>query len=145
MISLKTKNEIIRLRGLGHSFDSIAASLKVSKPTIMKTCKDYTAEIGTIQAEQISSTIQDATDSIEARSKLYRDLIKRLYSELASRDLTAVSTDRLMIMLERAERSLAAIELRNNAARVSDFSDLSDEDLMKIATANNNATLPKVA
>lgn len=141
MTSLDTQNEVVRLRGLGYSFDSIAANLEVSKPTIMKICKDYTIEIDGLQAEQIAITLRDATESAETRSRLYRDLIKRLYSELATRDLTSVSTERLMAMLEKAERSLAAIEMRNNAVGFTDYSTLSTEDLIKIATAGNAACL----
>lgn len=141
MTDLTTQNEIVRLRGLGYSFDSITATLEVSKPTVMKICKNYAAEIDSLQAEQIAITLRDATESVEIRSRLYRDLIKRLYSELATRDLTSVSTDRLMVMLEKAERSLAAIELRNNAIGLTDYSTLSDADLLKIATAGNAACL----
>lgn len=141
MVTLDKQEEVIRLRAMGYSFDSIAANLEVSKPTIMKICKDYTVEIDNLQAEQISSTLRDATDSIEARSKLYRDLIKRLYDELAGRDLTAVSTYSLMAMLERAERSLSAIEMRNNAVGLNDFSDLSDEELAIITRGSDKALL----
>lgn len=141
MTSLDTQNEVVRLRGLGYSFDSIAATLDVSKPTVMKVCKGYATEINTLQAEQITATLQDATEGVVARSKLYQDIIRRLYSELATRDLTIVSTDRLMAMLEKAERSLAAIELRNNAVGLTDYSYLSDEDLEKIARASNTAFL----
>lgn len=144
MTDLATQSEVVRLRGLGYSFDSIAATLEVSKPTVMKVCKGYATEIDTLQAEQITSTLQDATEGIQARSRLYTDLIKRLYSELATRNLTIVSTDRLMAMLERAERSLAAIELRNIGKGVTDLSNLSNEDLAKIAAAGV-AALPELA
>lgn len=141
MTSLDTQNEVVRLRGLGYSFDSIATKIEVSKPTIMKICKAYTVEIDSLQVEQITSTLRDATDSAETRSRLYRDVIKRLYTELSTRDLASVSTDRLMAMLEKAERSLAAIELRNYAVGLTDYSDLSNEDLIKIATAGKAAIL----
>ncbi len=141
MTDLATQSEVVRLRGLGYSFDSIAATLEVSKPTVMKVCKGYATEIDKLQAEQITATLQDATEGVVARSKLYQDIIRRLYSELATRDLASVSTDRLMAMLEKAERSLAAIELRNIAVGLTDYSTLSDEDLAKIARASSAACL----
>ncbi len=144
MTDLTTQSEVVRLRGLGYSFDSIAATLELSKPTVMKVCKGYATEIDTLQTEQITSTLQDANEGVQARSRLYTDLIKRLYSELATRNLSIVSTDRLMAMLERAERSLAAIELRNLGNGVSDLANLSNEDLVKIAAAGV-AALPEPA
>ncbi len=46
-----------------------------------------------------------------------------------------------MGMLEKAERSLAAIEIRKNIGSVTDFDDLSDEDLAKIAGVGQKALL----
>lgn len=140
MITLETKNEIIRLRSLSYSYDSIASILAVSKPSVMKICKEHILEINVIQAEQISTTLQEATDNIEARSRLYRDLIRRLYDELANRDLTSVSTDRLMAMLEKAERGLSSIEMRSNS-ELTDFYNLSDNELAIIANGARKSLL----
>ena len=141
MTSLEAQSEAIRLRGLGYSFDSIAATLDISKPTVMKVCNSYLAEIDRLRAEQITATMQDAAEGLEARSKLYKDVIRRVYGELTTRSLADVSTDKLMSMLERAERSLAAIETRPQVAFDSRFSSLSNEDLAAIAKAGQTALL----
>lgn len=136
MISLDTKSEVVRLRGLDYSFDAVATKTGVSKPKVMEICSEFDSEVSTVRQGQVSATVEDIAYATEKRSDLYRQLVGKLYAEISSRDITEVSTERLFSMLERTERSLSAIEQRT-MLRVSDpFADMSDEDLEKIASVN---------
>jgi hypothetical protein len=105
----------------------------------MSICAEYDAEIIAMRQEQVKTAIEDASYATEERSKLYRQLIGKLHTEISSRDITAVSTERLFTMLERTERSLSAIEQRTIPKDGDPFADLSDEDLEKIANTGRSA------
>lgn len=140
MISLDAKNEVIRLRGLDYSYDAIATKTGVSKPKVMEICSEFGAEISTVRQGQLNATIEDLSYATEQRSDLYRKLVGKLHTEISSRDITEVSTERLFTMLERTERSLSAIEQRTMPTASDPFADMSDEDLQKIINATSNAT-----
>jgi len=79
--------------------------------------------------------------SIEKRSEMYQDLIKKLYAEIAKRDLTELDTDKLFSVLEKTERALSVIEARVRPKGNNDFDGLSDDKLAIIANAGQNALL----
>lgn len=135
MTTLEKKNEIVRLRGLGNSYDSIASITSVSKPTVVKICNALNSDIETIQIKNQESMKADLTYSIEKRSEMYQHLISRIYREVAGRDLTEIDTSKLVTMLERTERALTNIETRTNLKNSISYSDMSDTDLSAIAKA----------
>jgi len=141
MTSLEKQNEIVRLRGLGNSYDSIASITNVSKPTVIKTCSAFSSEIENLQAKNHEHTQSDLMYSIEKRSEMYQDLIKKLYAEIAKRDLTELDTDKLFSVLEKTERALSVIEARVRPKGNNDFDGLSDDKLAIIANAGQNALL----
>jgi hypothetical protein len=136
MISLDTKSEIIRLRGLDYSFDVIATKSGVSKPKVMAICSEFDGEISTVKQRQLNATVEDLSYATEQRSDLYRKLIGKLHTEISSRDITEVSTERLFTMLERTERSLSAIEQRTMPKDNDPFADMSDAELEKILSVS---------
>ena len=87
MISLDTKSEVIRLRGLDYSFDAIASKAGVSKPKVMDICSEFDTEISTVRHGQLNATVEDLTYATEQRSDLYRKLIGKLHTEISSRDI----------------------------------------------------------
>lgn len=135
MISLDTKSEVIKLRGLDYSFDAIATKVGVSKPKVMDICSEFEGEIAIVRQGQLNATVEDLTYATQQRTELYRQLVGKLYTEIGSRDITEVSTERLFTMLERTERSLSAIEQRTMPRDGDPFADMSDEDLAKIINA----------
>jgi hypothetical protein len=140
MISLDTKSEAIRLRGLDYSFDKIATTLAISKPKVMAICSEFDSEISAIRQGQVSATVDDLSYATEERSGMYRELIGKIHAEISSRDITEVSTERLFTMLERTERSLSAIEQRTMPKGSDPFADMSDEDLLKIVHISTTTT-----
>lgn len=100
MISPDAKNEVIRLRGLDYSFDAIATKTGAGKPKVMEICSEFDAKISTVRQGQLNATIEDLSYATEQCSDLYRKLISKLHTEISSRDITEVTTDRLSTMLE---------------------------------------------
>lgn len=137
MLSLSKQNEVVRLRALGNSYDAIAKELVVSKPTIMNVCDARATDIDSMAKATVDTANQDFVYATEQRSKIYRELIGKLHTEITSRDISTVSTERLFTMLERTERSLSTIEQRTLPNNHDPFTDMSDEDLEKIIIASN--------
>lgn len=141
MINLDIKSEVVKLRGLDYSFDAIATKVGVSKPKVMDICSEFDGEISTVRQGKLNATVEDLSYATQHRSDLYRELVGKLHTEISSRDITEVSTDRLFAMLERTERSLSAIEQRTMLRDGDPFADMSDEDLEKIINATSNSTV----
>jgi hypothetical protein len=137
MVTLDIKEEVIKLRAIEYSFDRIASTLNISKPKVIDICSEFNDEIETARTVQRSSIIDDVAYSSEERSKLYRELIAKIHTEILSRDIKQVSTERLFTMLERVERSLSNLEPKTiYNANQADFADMSDEDLEKLMSAS---------
>lgn len=140
MISLDVKGEVIRLRALDYSFDKIANTLDISKPKVMEICADFTNDIERVKNEQIEIITSELTYTAQERSALYRELIRKVHSEILARDITDIPTERLFMMLERLERSLANIEPKQmNGSFTTTLDNMSDEDIEKIIIASNAA------
>lgn len=139
MISLEVQNEIVRLRAIGTSYDAISKGLEVSKPTVIGVCDTRATDIDTLTKASVDTANLDFVYATEQRSKIYRELIGKLHTEITSRDISTVSTERLFTMLVRTERSLSAIEQRTLPNNQDPFADMSDTDLEKIIKATNNS------
>lgn len=135
MISLETRNNVVRQRASGYSYDVIATDIGISKPTVMEICRTRESEIVAMQDISIASTNDDARYATSERSKLYRQLIGTLHAQIMSRDLSEVSTERLFTMLERTERSLSIIEQRQTVSSDGWIEELSDDELLRISSA----------
>lgn len=139
MVTMDKQEEVIRLRAMDYSFDKIASIVGVSKPKIMSICTEFETEIADVRGNQVEATVNDLSYATEERSNLYRKLIGKLHTEITSRDISTISTERLFTMLERTERSLSAIEQRTLPNNDNPFADVSDIDLEKIINATSSA------
>lgn len=132
MISLDIKSEVVRLRGLDYSYDKIATILGISKPKVMGICSEFKAEINTARQEELVTAIGDLSYATEERSSIYRQLIGKLHTEIITRDMSQVATEKLFTMLERTERSLSTIEQRIGDRADDPFAKMSDQTLVRI-------------
>lgn len=104
------KQQFIELRAKGNSYDKIADTLKVSKPTLITWSKELTAEL--------SNHIGIETDALLERHKmakihqleLYGIQLAKVRSELEKRDLSDVSTDKLLNMELKILNAINATE-----------------------------------
>lgn len=132
MISLDIKSEVVRLRGLDYSYDKITNILGISKPKVMGICSEFEAEINDARQEELDTALRDFSYATEERSSIYRQLIGKLHTEIITRDISQVATEKLFTMLERTERSLSTIEQRKGDRADDPFAKMSDQTLIRI-------------
>lgn len=129
MIDLETREEVIRLRGLGISYDQISSKTEVSKPSVMKICSDSIDRIKNKQNTIVTNNDESMEFTVKARGNAYKSQLQKIIDELDSRDYSDVSPEKLIGMLERIENILHKPELSsastNNVIQVIDMGGLS--------------------
>ena len=136
MIGVEDSSKIIELRSTGLSFDNIAAITKISKPTVMKLCRDRQQEI----IKQRNDRNADTFESIEQRKIIYQTVLERASAELLSRKLEDMSSRELIGILSSMEKALSYLIPPPASKAPSKLSNLSDNDLKSIAQAFISAT-----
>jgi len=93
-----TKNRFIELRGNGLSFDKIVEEIGVSKGTLLKWDKELKQEISEVRFIELESMIQKYGVLRTERVKSYGEMLEKYRKELTQRDLSDVSTNKLLDM-----------------------------------------------
>jgi len=93
-----TKHRFIELRGNGLSFDKIARDIGVSKGTLLKWEKELKQEISEVRFIELESMIQKYGVLRTERVKSYGEMLEKYRKELTQRDLSDVSTNKLLDM-----------------------------------------------
>ena len=93
------KQEFIRLRAKGVSFDSIAKEIEVSKPILIEWNKIYKEEIENIKTEAFEVFIEENKLTLKHRLEVLSIIQKRLSEELQERNLDSISTSRIIDIL----------------------------------------------
>jgi hypothetical protein len=114
----KQIEDFIQLRIEGKSFDEIAKELKTSKSTLIAWNKkvDVRNEITEGRAIKINSLVKTFQFDLQSRLNTYMQLSKKINDELLQRDLSEVSTDKLLQMSLANDGRVK--ELINNNIRV---------------------------
>lgn len=87
---------IIELRAKGHSFATIATEADVAKQTAVDVCRKYRERVEALEALEIEELYEKEKISTTERVKAFSDLLRRLREEIEKRDLSDVSTDKLI-------------------------------------------------
>lgn len=93
------KQDFIRLRAKGNSFDSIAKEIKVSKPILIEWNRQYREEIENVKSEAFEVFLQENKLTLQHRLEILSIIQKRLSEELLNRNLDSVSTSRIIDIL----------------------------------------------
>jgi transcriptional regulator with XRE-family HTH domain len=106
---MKTQEEIhkfVQLRAQGLSFDKIAKKLKISKPTLIKWSKKYALEIANLRAERLEALREEYCLSVEAKVRMWGQIVNHIIDQIERRSLRNVTTDKLLDMLIKAQKKL---------------------------------------
>lgn len=101
----------------GHSFQSIARTLGVSKSTLIEWNKDCRTRDAIEQGRlfRLNEIVKAHRMDLQTRLSHYLNLSQRLHEEIAGRDLREVSTERLLWMSvtndERVRKMLCELGL----------------------------------
>ena len=102
------KQDFINLRAKGHSIRAIASELNLSPQTVLNWEGDFNEEISRLKAVELESLYEQFHLTKKHRLKEIADQLQLIQKELSTRELTDISTDRLLELnlryLERAEK-----------------------------------------
>ncbi len=135
MINIQTSNEIIKYRALGFSYDDIVELSKVSKPVVIKICKERQADIEDSKKYASSQANMEIKEAIINRKIIYNTLLYKASSEIMKRDLSTLKVNELVNLIGSLEKSLNVLE-SNNLIKTPDTNEtVSDKTLVKMALA----------
>ncbi len=100
------KGEFIALRARGLTYVKIAERLGVAKSTLANWNAELEAEIASARAMELEALQAEYFVLKEGRITLLGEQLQRLRAELSSRDLTTISTDRLLELLLKYHAAL---------------------------------------
>lgn len=93
---LELKTKFIELRAQGYSYRAIAKELKLSVNTLRAWERELAAEISELKAEELDELFTKYAMAKEARIKGLGEILERINAELGRRDLSELSTDKLL-------------------------------------------------
>lgn len=106
MKSQETKDNFLQMRGEGYSFQAIANKLNISKQTLIEWSKEFTTELQNIKTVRIEAVYNRFALTKDARITFMGEMIERVKSELDTRDLTKVGTERLFDIILKLSDAL---------------------------------------
>lgn len=98
--------KFIELRSQGQSFGRIAQEMNVSKPTLIKWSRKFRFEIHNLRAIQREYLCDILIGTSEQRARNLGDQLKVVQQELAKRDLSELSTARLLSLADSLRRQI---------------------------------------
>ena len=96
---IEIKHQFIELRAKGWSYSRIARKLKVSKSTLSNWRSELEADIASLRAMELDALYERYYMHKEGRIKQIGGQMKAILKELKTRDLSEVSTDKLLDIL----------------------------------------------
>ena len=102
----KIVQRFIELRVQAWSFDRIARELNVSKPTLIAWSHKHQHTIANLTAIEREHRLQEHLASSEVRMQQLGEQLRVAETELAKRDLTTLSTGRLLTHVDGLRRQI---------------------------------------
>lgn len=106
----ETKQQFVIGRAKGKSYATIAAELDVSKTTLIEWSKDLAVNIANLKAVETEALLEEYKASKQHRIETLGKLLTTVRSELESRELTNVPTERLFAVLSRLSEQIKTEE-----------------------------------
>jgi len=99
---LEKRQEFIKLRGMGESYDKVAEQIGVSKPTLISWSRLYAPELSEAKLKVLDNVIEEFDLAKSGRLKIVAKELARLDAELGKRDLASIPTSKLIQIKLRA-------------------------------------------
>jgi transcriptional regulator with XRE-family HTH domain len=104
---LEQKQLFVELRAKGWSLRRCAEAIGVSKSTLATWCHELEAEIASLKAIELEALYEQFHLSKEARIQTLGAQVAALRQELDSRDMSEVSTEKLLELLLKWQQALS--------------------------------------
>lgn len=95
---LEVQNQFVELRAKGNSYDKIAKTLGVSKSTLLSWSKDLSLEINNERNVAMDAIYEKHKLAKQHQMEMLGIQLGKVREELERRDLSEVSTDKLVAM-----------------------------------------------
>lgn len=105
-ITTEKQAEVIKLRAQGYSFAKIADQAGIAKQTAVDICRNSREELSTMQALFLDELYETEKVSREERIKAHSSLLRKIREEIDSRDLSDLSTDKLVDLYLKTSSAL---------------------------------------
>lgn len=99
MSRAEQQQEFIRLRAKGWSYRKIAKKLQVSTTTLTSWARDFEQEIASLKAIELEALQESYYMAKESRIRTLGEQLKAIRTELGNRDLSEVSTEKLIELM----------------------------------------------
>jgi IS30 family transposase len=97
--NIQDKEQFIELRAKGWSFDRIAKELGKAKQTLIDWSKELQDEIANLKALELEALYEKYYLLKETRLQTFGEMLTKIKTEVESRDLSDVPTDKLLELL----------------------------------------------
>ena len=94
--NIQDKEQFIELRAKGWSFDRIAKELGKAKQTLIDWSKELQDEIANLKALELEALYEKYYLLKETRLQTFGEMLTKIKTEVESRDLSDVPTDKLL-------------------------------------------------
>lgn len=107
----QTQEQFIDLRAKNWSFDRIAKQLEVSKQTLINWSREYQLEISNLRALELDALQEKFALTKLKRLELFGEKLNSLTGELNKRNLTDLSTEKLLEFILKYGTALKGEEI----------------------------------
>ena len=121
--TLDDKQQFIELRAKGYSFSKISEQLGISKPTLIDWSRndDVSDNIHNLRALIIDELQEKYTMTKKHRIIVFGEFLNKVKAELRKRDLSEVSTDKLITLTIKLSETLKQDETEVELIGEDDF------------------------
>jgi len=98
MVNSDTKEKFIELRAAGHSFDSIAKQLDISKPTALKLGNEFEQHIKRLQFINLEAMAEQYKLAKQFRIEGLAKLLEQVDTALQSVDFSKMAPEKLVAL-----------------------------------------------
>ena len=123
----QTQEQFIELRAKNWSFDRIAKELKVSKQTLINWSREFQLEISNLRALELDALQEKFALTKMKRLELFGEKLNSLKGEFDKRNLTDLSTEKLLEFILKYGSTLKSEEVMVEFRQKEDVT----ENLMK--------------
>lgn len=137
MKSLSTKEEFIRLRAKGLSFDKISKEINTSKPTLLKWNEELEKEIANLSYFEVEIMLEQYRLTKINKIEGFALVLQKAIEELKKRDFSEIGTKDLLSVISALESKLK-MELKPIEYHTDRYHDFFDE----VDSSSKEKTLP---
>lgn len=134
MKTAEKKEQFILLRAEGLSYSKIAAQLNISKSTCSKWEKDFSEQITAAKEERLTDLYTLYRIGKEAHIEKLGQLLQRIDSAIAEKDLTEIPAEKLLKLKLEYEERLQAQRTEPTEGKES-FTEYSQEEMLEAVAA----------